>query len=232
MQEKRNFTITSLVVILILVGALFGFIYLIAPETVAAQLLMLIGATTVVALLIWIVIIWLGNRAIDNASTQAATDAVANQQVTAPSQPEPVAVPEPVTPPPPEPQEPDDSAAVQMLAILQRKGRLVDFLQEDLSAFEDAQIGAAVRTIHEGCRDALNETMTIEPVFSEAENSPVTVPADFDAHAIRLVGTVSSDPPFQGTLRHRGWRVSVINLPERVSDGGEEMIIAAAEVEV
>ena len=68
--------------------------------------------------------------------------------------------------------------------------------------------------------------------MSDAENSQVTVPADFDAAAIRLVGTVAGDPPFQGTLRHRGWRVTEINLPERVGDQGDNMIIAAAEVEV
>ena len=230
MHEKRNFSITSLVVILLLVGAFLGLIYLLAPDAFAAQLLVLIGVTTVLALLVWIVIVWLGGRAIDTAAEDGTEQAPAAPPV---AQPEPAAIEAPVAPPAPaEPAAPDDTAAVRMLAILQRKGRLIDFLQEDLSAFDDAQIGAAVRTIHEGCREALDETMTIDPIFAEAENSQVTVPAGFDAHAIRLVGNVASDPPFTGTLRHRGWRVSEINLPERVGDSGEEMVIAAAEVEV
>ena len=229
MQEKRNFTITSLIIILLLIAAFVGLIYLLAPEAFAAQLLILIGATTVLALLVWIVIVWLGGRAIDNAGA-------AEQEASAPPVAEPAsaAIEEPLSIPsaPVEPAEPDDMPAIQMLAILQRKGRLIDFLQEDLSAFDDAQIGAAVRTIHEGCREALNETMTLDPIYAEAENSQVTVPAGFDANAIRLVGNVSSDPPFTGTLRHRGWRVTEINLPERTGDSDDEMVIAAAEVEV
>src|SRR5207253_6846543 len=38
-----------------------------------------------------------------------------------------------------------NGAAVQLLAILQREGRLLDFLQEDVDGYADAQIGAAVR---------------------------------------------------------------------------------------
>ena len=119
-----------------------------------------------------------------------------------------------------------------MLAILQRQGRLIDFLQEDLSLYDDAQIGAAVRTIHEGCRQALAEHVKVEPIYNEAEGSTVTIQPGFDTRAIRLTGEVAGEPPFRGALRHRGWRVARIDLPRQAQSQDKEMIVAAAEVEV
>lgn len=132
------------------------------------------------------------------------------------------------SPAPPEPDSPD--AAVHLLAILQRKGRLVDFLNEDIQQFEDAQIGAAVRTVHEGCKAALDEIIDLEPVMDDAEGSTVTLDAGFDAQAIRLTGNVEGDPPFTGSLRHRGWRVARIDLPERMTKSDD--VVAAAEVDI
>ena len=126
---------------------------------------------------------------------------------------------------------PFPDAAVQILAALQRDGRLIDFLQEDLSHYEDSQIGAAVRTIHAGCKGALKEHMEIRPVFVEKEGATVTVPPGFDAKAIRLTGNVTGDPPFRGILRHRGWRVERIRLPQSVEQKNH-WILAPAEVEV
>ena len=119
-----------------------------------------------------------------------------------------------------------------MLAILQRQGRLIDFLQEDLRMYEDAQIGTAVRGIHEGCRQALAEHLQLEPIFKEDEGTAVTVPPGFDTHAVRLTGDVAGEPPFTGVLRHRGWRVVSMNLPKQARGQDEQMIVAAAEVEV
>jgi hypothetical protein len=123
-------------------------------------------------------------------------------------------------------------AAIQMLAILQRQGRLIDFLQEDLSLYADAQIGAAVRNIHAGCKQALEEHVELKPVFEESEGSAVTVPPGFDAAATRLTGNVVGDPPFQGHLRHRGWRVVHVELPQLTGLQGQDWILAPAEVEV
>jgi hypothetical protein len=125
-----------------------------------------------------------------------------------------------------------ERGAVQMLAILQRQGRLVDFLREDLQMYDDAQIGAAVRTIHQGCRQALDEHIKVEPIFTEAEGSSVSVPSGFDQHAIRLTGNVVGQPPFRGELRHRGWRVVSIDLPQAADGRDQQPIVAAAEVEV
>lgn len=126
---------------------------------------------------------------------------------------------------------PSNDAAVQILAILQRDGRLVDFLLEPIDGYSDAQIGAAVRDIHRGCSKALEEYLRIEPVRAESEQASIEVPAGFDPSAIRLVGNVAGPPPFRGTLRHRGWRTREVKLPALPS-AADPLVIAPAEVEI
>ncbi|HVR25498.1 MAG TPA: DUF2760 domain-containing protein [Candidatus Polarisedimenticolia bacterium] len=121
--------------------------------------------------------------------------------------------------------------AIQMLALLQRDGRLVDFLAEDISAYPDAQIGAAVRTIHDNCRQVLDKYVKLEPILNSDEDQPVTVPAGFDLAAIRLIGKVAGEPPVRGVLRHKGWRVKELNLPP-LPQGAGRMVVAPAEVEL
>ena len=103
--------------------------------------------------------------------------------------------------------------AVQMLALLQRDGRLVDFLSQDISAYPDVQLGAAVRSIHEACRKVLNQYVKLEPILNSEEDQPVTVEAGFDPSAIKLIGNVAGEPPVRGLLRHKGWRVKEVNMP-------------------
>jgi hypothetical protein len=140
--------------------------------------------------------------------------------------PAPAAAPPPALVPPP----PADESALRLLALLQEEGRLVDFLEEDLSGYPDDQIGAAVRGIHEGCRKALRERLQIEPVLRGAEGETVTVDAGFDPAAIRLTGNVTGTPPFRGVLRHAGWRVARATLAER--RGHDPHVLAPAEVEI
>jgi hypothetical protein len=121
--------------------------------------------------------------------------------------------------------------AVQMLALMQRDGRLIDFLAENIAAYPDAQLGAAVRRIHESCRAVLNQYVTLEPVLNSEEDQPVTVQPGFEPAAIKLIGNVAGEPPIRGLLRHRGWRVKQINLP-RLPHGRGRAIVAPAEVEV
>ena len=121
--------------------------------------------------------------------------------------------------------------AVQILALLQRDGRLIDFLEEDVSSYPDGQLGAAVRNIHSSCRQVLDRYLKLEPVLHSDEDHPVTVPAGFDPAAIKLVGNVSGEPPIHGLLRHRGWRVSEVTLPS-LPQGMGRSIVAPAEVEV
>jgi hypothetical protein len=124
-----------------------------------------------------------------------------------------------------------ERGAARLLAVLQREGRLVDFLREDLSGYDDGQVGAAVRAVHAGCRKALEEFVTFVPVMEGEEGSPVQVEAEFDASAVRLVGDVQGDPPFSGSLTHHGWRAETIALPE-LPESMDPMIVAPAEVEV
>lgn len=121
--------------------------------------------------------------------------------------------------------------AVQMLALLQRDGRLIDFLAENISAYPDAQIGTAVRTIHNNCRQVLDQYLKLEPILNSEEDQPVTVPGGFDPAAIKLIGNVTGEPPVRGVLRHRGWRVKELNLPP-LPLGAGRMVVAPAEVEL
>jgi hypothetical protein len=120
--------------------------------------------------------------------------------------------------------------AIQMLALLQRDGRLIDFLAENVSSYPDTQLGAAVRTIHDTCRQVLDRYIKLEPVLDSEEDQPVTVQAGFDPGAIKLIGNVAGEPPVRGTLRHKGWRVKEVNLPPLPQAG--RMVIAPAEVEL
>ena len=122
-------------------------------------------------------------------------------------------------------------AALQLLALLQREGRFVDFLEEDVASFSDAQIGAAARVVHAGCRKAIREHLPLEPVRSEDEGSKVKIEKGFDASKVRLTGNVTGDAPFTGTLAHRGWKVKEVKLP-KMTEGHDATIVAPAEVEV
>ena len=120
---------------------------------------------------------------------------------------------------------------LHLLAVLQREGRLVDFLSEDLDQYEDEQIGAAVRGIHNNCGKVMSKALALEAVLDGAEGGEVTVPPGFDPNAIKLTGNVAGDPPFKGILRHKGWRTRKLELPV-LSDAQDASIIAPAEVEI
>jgi hypothetical protein len=124
--------------------------------------------------------------------------------------------------------------ALQLLSLLQREGRLVDFLAESIDGYSDAQIGAAVRDVHRGLNRALGAHLPTEPVLREREDAQVRVDPGFDPRRIRLTGHVVGEPPFTGTLRHHGWRVREVKLPELVRGDAEPdlSVVAPAEVEL
>jgi hypothetical protein len=136
-------------------------------------------------------------------------------------------------PPPPEPPKPPKLSGepLRLLAILQREGRLLDFLLEDISAAADEQVGAGVRELHRKAQHAIKEHLTLEPVMAAQEEQPVEVPVGFDPSAIRLTGNVTGDPPFKGVLKHHGWRVKAYKLPAPPA-GQDELVVAPAEVEL
>src|ERR1700680_3342158 len=122
-------------------------------------------------------------------------------------------------------------SALQLLGLLQRGARFVDFVEEDIAGYSDADIGAAARLVHDGCRATLREHFTIRPVREEAEGSRVTLADGLDAPAIRLTGNVVGKPPFNGNISHRGWRVEEVRLP-MFTKTHDATVIAQAEVEL
>ncbi|APA84711.1 DUF2760 domain-containing protein [Paraburkholderia sprentiae WSM5005] len=145
----------------------------------------------------------------------------------------PAAQPEPQPTPQRAPvlKEASPDAALQLLGLLQRDARFIDFVEEDIKGYSDADIGAAARLVHEGCRATLREHFTIRPVRDEAEGSRVTLPEGFDASSIRLTGNVVGSAPFNGSISHRGWRVDEVRLP-KLAHGHHATVIAPAEVEL
>lgn len=153
-------------------------------------------------------------------------DAALAAQLVAPAPAAPA--PKPAAPAPAPAPEP---TALGLLALLQREGRLVDFLEEDVSGFSDADIGAAARVVHTGSRKVLRQYLKLEPALAGTEGDPVSVPAGFSAERIRLTGNVTGQPPFRGTLKHRGWYAAAVTLPA-VSPALDARVIAPAEVEL
>ena len=158
----------------------------------------------------------------------------ADQAGTLPAGPTPTqlqAEPVKVEPPPPPPPEREHASALQLLSMLQREGRLIDFLQEDVAAFPDADVGAAARIVHEGCRKVVRQYLALEPVLPQVEGDAVNVPTGFDAQRIRLTGNVAGQPPFTGALKHHGWVTTAVKFPS-TSPALDPRVIAPAEVEL
>jgi hypothetical protein len=125
----------------------------------------------------------------------------------------------------------DQESALQLLAILQKEGRLIDFINEDVSAFSDDQVAAAARVVHAGVKKALYQHMSFAPVSDTLEGNNIHLPADFDKNAYRLTGNITGSGPFNGTLVHKGWKVADLSLPQ-LADGIDLHVVAAAEVEL
>lgn len=138
-----------------------------------------------------------------------------------------------IEPPPPEPPKParPSPEPIRLLTLLQREGRLLDFLLEDIAAATDEQVGAGVRELHRKAQAAIKEHLELEPVLAQPEGATVSVPAGFDPSAIRLTGNVTGQPPFRGTLQHHGWRVKGYRLPS-LPEGQDPFVVQAAEVEL
>lgn len=137
----------------------------------------------------------------------------------------------PKTPPKPVPPEKLHASGLFVLAALQREGRLIDFLLQDVAAFSDEEVGAAARVVHSGCAKALQQYLAFEPAIKAEEGASYTVPAGFDAQKVRLTGNVTGQPPFKGTVKHHGWFAREVRLPA-VAEGLDPRVIAPAEVEL
>lgn len=166
------------------------------------------------------------------AAVVAAFSAVFGRTAPEAAAPVVVAAARPVAPPPP-PTKQAEAEVVGFLAVLQEKGRLVDFLMDDITAYSDAQVGAAARVVHAGCKAALQDHVRIRPVRDEGEGTKITVAPGYGADEYRFIGKISGEPPFAGTLVHRGWKPEQVKLPRILHTGGDRLpTIAPAEVEL
>jgi hypothetical protein len=133
---------------------------------------------------------------------------------------------------PPAPKAPLRSEAITLLAALQREARFVDFIQESLAGYSDAQIGAAARDVHRDCGAVLQRMFALRPAAAEEEGKEVEIPTGFDAGRWRLTGNVTGEPPFQGRLVHPGWEATTCELPTWSGNASAAKIVAPAEVEL
>ena len=146
--------------------------------------------------------------------------------------PAPAPTPVAAQPPPPAANQ-AEAEVVAFVGLLQEKGRLVDFLMDDVTLYDDTQVGAAARVVHTGCREVLHEHFKITPISDAEEGSRVTVPAAYAADEDRLMGKISGDQPFTGILLHKGWKTESVKLP-RILKTSEKRLpsIAPALVEL
>jgi hypothetical protein len=160
------------------------------------------------------------------------------QALTAPATPRPAetpaAKPQPKPPSKPvaKPAAPVRSEAITLLATLQREARFVDFIQEPLTGYSDAQIGAVSRQVHHDCHATLTRLFELQPVLDEAEGAAIEIPAGFDAGRFRLTGNVVGEPPFHGKLMHHGWQAVKCQLPAWSGSQAAAQVVAPAEVEL
>jgi len=127
---------------------------------------------------------------------------------------------------------PTCSEAIMLLAALQREARFVDFIQEPLADYSDAQIGAAAREVHRDCGKVLDRVFQLKSVLAEPEGAVVDVPAGFDAGRFRITGNVAGQPPFRGRVVHHGWEAAACQLPAWSGTADAARVIAPAEIEL
>jgi hypothetical protein len=121
--------------------------------------------------------------------------------------------------------------AIQLLALLQRDGRLVDFLFEDIAPYTDVQVGAAVREVHASCRRVIDRYLPVEPILADLEGQTTALGAPVDPFTVKLVGNVGQQASYLGTVRHRGWRVGRVALPPLTASAARQ-VVTPAEVEI
>ncbi|OCC15378.1 hypothetical protein DBT_1125 [Dissulfuribacter thermophilus] len=120
---------------------------------------------------------------------------------------------------------------IWLLSVFQREGRLIDFIEEDITPFDDAQVGAAARQVHQGLRNALKDVLTLGPIIDAQEGTEIEVDEDYDPKKIRLTGNLTGKPPYKGSLMHPGWKINALNLPS-FGQRAKSEIISQAEVEI
>lgn len=148
------------------------------------------------------------------------------------AKPSPEPAPVSLKPAAPAKAKPSRNDALSLLSTLQREARFVDFLKESIAAYDDAQIGAAVRDVHRDCAAAVERIFALRPVTDQAEGSPLEVAEGFDAARYKLTGNVAGKPPFRGTVAHHGWQATKCELPAWTGSEAAQTIVAPIELEI
>lgn len=138
----------------------------------------------------------------------------------------------PAPKPKPEPPKPKRSEAITLLSALQREARFVDFIQESIDGYNDAQVGAAVREIHRGCQDVLKRMFSPTSIVDQEEGSSVQVD-DAASGKFRLTGNVAqSSGSASGELMHHGWQATKCDVPGWSGADDALSVINPAEIQV
>lgn len=143
--------------------------------------------------------------------------------------PAPAPAPPPPAPTPAPAAAPARSDALALLSVLQREGRLLDFLKEPVDGYSDADVGAAVRGLHKECGAALERLFGLQPLLPQAEGSTVEAPAGYDPAQYRIVGGGAGT---RGVLAHPGWKAMRCELPAWTGRPESALVLAPAEIEV
>ncbi|MDR1492798.1 MAG: DUF2760 domain-containing protein [Planctomycetaceae bacterium] len=123
------------------------------------------------------------------------------------------------------------SDAITLLAALQREARFLDFIKENLDSYEDAQIGAAARSVHDKSAAVIERFFSVQPLRSEEELSKITIEKP-DAAFVQFVGDISGEPPYSGRLAHHGWIAQKCDLPKWSGNPDAAFVLAPAEIEI
>lgn len=133
------------------------------------------------------------------------------------------------------PEQSGEVQVAQLLAVLQEKGRFIDFAMGDITSYSDAQVAAAARFVHQGCQNVMRSNFSIESISDVAENASITLDGEFDRNEFRLTGKVGDSSPFTGILVHKGWKTTSISLPKVTGPRADAVgthVLAPAEVEI
>lgn len=180
--------------------------------------------------------IWIAVRALFivlfNGAVAAQVDELLGRRHLPPAGPAGEAKPQAERPKPPAPKSAVRSEALTLLATLQREARFVDFIQESLGGYSDAQIGAVARDVHRDCHAVLQRLFALRPAAAVEEGATIEVPAGFDAVRYHLVGSVAGDPPFHGRVTHHGWEAGICQMPAWSGPADSVGVVAPVEVDV
>ena len=106
------------------------------------------------------------------------------------------------------------SQVIQLLNLLQQKGRFLDFLMEDILEHSDEDLGSAARFVHQGCSQIMKEYFKIMPLSEQKEGEQMVLEKDHDPYKFLLLeGTINQEQQ-EVKIIHRGWVTTNINLPK------------------